>query len=105
MKIAHHNVQKPRKKKTKISKVKVLCFSIFLISAACFLGSKLFLHSASSALALENQTITEELSEHTAAIEQLKGDITQLQDKNRVLGMLEGQVSDNEGNVYYYQDN
>ncbi len=87
-----------------MSKWNRIAIAVFVFSLMTFFAAKLFLHSASSSLALENQTITEELSEHTAAIEQLKGDITQLQDKTRVLGMLEGQVSDNEGNVYYYQD-
>lgn len=75
---------------------------VFLIGAFSFLGTKLVLQSYSTALAVQNQKLTSEIGERTTAIDALETEIAKLQEKSRVLGMLEGQVTDNKNNVYYY---
>ncbi len=77
---------------------------IFTLCLGYFLVAKLVLQSYSNSLAVQNQTLTNEIEQRSTAIDALKSEITELQEKGRVLGMLEGQVYDNKNNVYYYGD-
>lgn len=77
---------------------------IFTFCLGYFLVAKLVLQSYSNSLAVQNQTLTNEIEQRSTAIDALKSEITELQEKGRVLGMLEGQVYDNKNNVYYYGD-
>lgn len=78
---------------------------IACVWAVCFLfyiGCSVILRSYSTDLSVDNQALAIDIEQRSAAIETLKSEIATLQEKNRVLGMLEGQVSENSNNVYYY---
>lgn len=93
-----------RAKKRKGYRQLTISVAAFLLCGAIFIGTRLFVQSASNELAVKNQTLTLDIDSRTAKIESLKSEITKLQEKSRVLGMLEGQVYDNKNNVYYYGD-
>lgn len=92
------------RKKNRLNRVTMISGLIFTLCLGYFLVAKLVLQSYSNSLAVQNQTLTNEIEQRSTAIDALKSEITELQEKGRVLGMLEGQVYDNKNNVYYYGD-
>lgn len=92
------------RKKNRLNRVTMISGLIFTFCLGYFLVAKLVLQSYSNSLAVQNQTLTNEIEQRSTAIDALKSEITELQEKGRVLGMLEGQVYDNKNNVYYYGD-
>lgn len=91
-----------QKKKRRFSRTFTVLASTLLASFAIYAVTSLFLRSYSNELSMQNQQYTSDIEQSAAAIEQLKGEISQLQEKSRVLGMLEGQVTEDSNNVYYY---
>lgn len=96
--------RKKAEKKTRRRRftVKTAIYAVFAVTLLAYVGSTLLLGSHNTRLAVKNQDLLGDIDERSAAINRLEGEITELQEKNRVLGMLDGQVSDNGGNVYYY---
>lgn len=94
--------EKTKKKKRKIFTFQRILYSLLLISGIGYVGVRLLLRSYSDNLAKMNQELTSDISTYSANVDELKDEIYQLQEKSRVLGMLEGQVSENSNNVYYY---
>lgn len=92
------------KKKKKQSKAKRLVTTVFIVSAVLFLGCRFILKSYNTSLSIDNQKLSAEIDSMNESIEVLKSEITQLEEKNRVLGVLEGQVFDNQDNVVYYNE-
>lgn len=98
----------PRKKRSKtkknnlFSKPYFLTICIVVLFALGYFCTSLILGTYSNNLAVENQKLVYDIQQRQANIEQLKGEIAQLQEKSRVLGMLEGQVYENPNNVFYY---
>jgi cell division protein FtsL len=82
-----------------------LIFVCFVIMLAAFLFSRIYGQSINSTLSASNQQLEAEIKSADSAISDLETEISQLQEKSRVLGMLEGQVSENQDNVYYYGQN
>lgn len=99
-----HKMSSRSKKKSRANKQLIVSLIVFGCCFLAYCGTRLFLQSCSNTLAVQNQTLTLDIEERTAKIESLKSEITKLQEKSRVLGMLEGQVYDNKNNVYYYGD-
>lgn len=81
---------------------RLLIFALACCAGGMVVFSRTIVRSASTTLSVQNQKLEEDLAARSAAIEQLKGEISQLQEKSRVLGMLDGQVTDDQDNVYYY---
>lgn len=75
---------------------------ICVLAALLYFSTSLILGTYSNTLSVENQKIVNDIEQRKSNIEQLKGEIAQLQEKSRVLGMLAGQVSENPNNVFYY---
>lgn len=92
---------KKRQKKKHRSVFRVL-FGVLIASTLIYFGTTLILRSYSNSLSVTNQQLTADIEQRSAAIEDLKSEIATLQEKTRVLGMLEGQVSEDSNNVYYY---
>ncbi|MDO4663945.1 MAG: hypothetical protein Q4A59_03585 [Erysipelotrichaceae bacterium] len=91
-----------KKKKKKIFTPKHVLYSLLFLSVVGYIGVCLLLRSYSDNLAKTNQELTSDISTYSANVDELKDEIYQLQEKSRVLGMLDGQVSENSNNVYYY---
>ncbi len=90
------------KKTNLFSKPYFLTICIVILVALGYFSTSLILGTYSNNLAVENQKLVYDIQQRQANIEQLKGEIAQLQEKSRVLGMLEGQVYENPNNVFYY---
>ncbi|MFR7638520.1 MAG: hypothetical protein ACLUYS_02525 [Allobaculum sp.] len=73
-----------------------------MITGIGALTTRLFVRQMSTTKSVENQALVSQINEKNTAISDLQTEIAQLEEKSRVLGMLEGQVSDNQANVYYY---
>ncbi len=84
------------------SKPYFLTIFIAILIALLYFSASLVLRTYSNNLSVENQKLVYDIQQRQANIEQLKGEIAQLQEKSRVLGMLEGQVYENPNNVFYY---
>lgn len=81
---------------------KKLIIACAVITGIGALTTRLFVRQMSTTKSVENQTLVSQINEKNTAISDLQTEIAQLEEKSRVLGMLEGQVSDNQANVYYY---
>lgn len=90
------------KKRAFFSKPYALTIVVAIVFALGYFSTSLILGSYSNNLSVENQKLVYDIQQRQSNIEQLKGEIAQLQEKSRVLGMLEGQVYENPNNVYYY---
>lgn len=93
---------KVEKKESFFKKPYARSITICALSGLLYLSSSLILGVYSNNLSVENQKIVYDIDQRKANIELLKGEIAQLQEKSRVLGMLAGQVSENPNNVFYY---
>ncbi|MGM9961341.1 MAG: hypothetical protein ACI32F_08590 [Allobaculum sp.] len=98
----HANQPERRKKKRKLFSVQHVLYSLLFLSVLGYFGVRVLLRSYSDNLAKTNQELTTDIATYSANVDELKDEIYQLQEKSRVLGMLEGQVSENSNNVYYY---
>ncbi|WP_323090303.1 hypothetical protein [Allobaculum sp. JKK-2023] len=93
------------RKNSHLTKTGKILTSVFVLCALFFCATRLILNSYANDLSVSNKELTDEISQRSTAIEQLKSDIAQLEEKSRVLGMLEGQVSEDANRVYYYGEN
>lgn len=73
---------------------------IFGLSLVFYLGTRLGLSSYNTQLSVDNQNLVSEIDSAQADIEDLQSEITLLEDKSRVLGMLDYQVYDDKDNIY-----
>lgn len=96
------NSKKQRQARRRRFRTSKVIAAICLGSALFYFGTTLILRSYSNSLSVTNQQLANDIEQRSAAIEELKSEIATLQEKNRVLGMLEGQVSEDSNNVYYY---
>lgn len=62
------------------------------------------MHAENSRLSVESQNLTRDIDNLSSAISELNSEIADLNTRERVLGILEGQVWDNSDNVTYYGD-
>lgn len=78
---------------------------IFCITAILYLGCRFFLRTENTRLSVENQKAENTIETISGNIEVLENEISSLQEKSRVIGILDGQVSENQDNVYFYENN
>lgn len=102
---AKHRRKKTRRvfKKRKISGLT----AIILVCSAWIMVSVPFyfkMHAENSRLSVESQNLTRDIDNLSSAISELNSEIADLNTRERVLGILEGQVWDNSDNVTYYGD-
>ena len=55
-------------------------------------------------LSVEESQLSDEIAQKEQTVEQLHNEVNTLQEKGRLLGMLDNQVSDHENNIYVMND-
>ena len=55
-------------------------------------------------LSVQESELTSEISQKEQTVEELQNEVNTLQEKGRLLGMLDNEVSDNENNIYVMND-
>ncbi len=91
---------KKRKTKKRALKSRKILIIVCIFAGFFYCGIKIGLNAYNIALATENQALSEKVSKQEKKVEQLTSDINTLQDKTRVLGILDDDVADNQKNVY-----
>lgn len=78
---------------------------VFALSFTFYFATRLGLNPYNTRLSVENQKLTSDIDTTLNEIDDLQAQISALQEKTRVLGMLDYQVSDNSNNIYIIDDN
>ena len=55
-------------------------------------------------LSVEESQLSDEIAQKEQTVEELQNEVNTLQEKGRLLGMLDNQVSDHENNIYVMSD-
>ena len=55
-------------------------------------------------LSVEESQLSDEIAQKEQTVEELQNEVNTLQEKGRLLGMLDNQVSDHENNIYVMND-
>lgn len=78
----------------------VLVTAVFVMAVAFYFGCRIFVYSINVSLSVQDQKIANEVAEKESQISKLQTEVNSLQEKNRVLGMLDNEVKDNQNNIY-----
>lgn len=92
-------VNKKRNRRPRIRPEALVCIA-FILASVFYCFTKIGLNSYNITLSVQDQTLASEVKEKEEAIDELEAEVNNLQDKTRVLGMLEGDVKDNQNNIY-----
>lgn len=84
--------------------MKRLITIMFIFSSILYTGTKTFLNAHNMELSIEDQQLNASLSKAQQKIEELTVDINVLQEKTRVLSILDNKVADNAKNVYIIEE-
>ena len=79
---------------------RVLVLTLFVLSAVFYFVSKTYVNSMNISLSVEESQLSDEIAQK----EELQNEVNTLQEKGRLLGMLDNQVSDHENNIYVMND-
>ena len=66
--------------------------------------SKTYVNSMNISLSVEESQLSDEIAQKEQTVEELQNEVNTLQEKGRLLGMLDNQVSDHENNIYVMND-
>lgn len=102
MKTKGTSVKAGKKRKPKQAK---LILILFLVSGSLYMGCRLGLNSYNTRLSRTNQELVNEISDAQSEIDDLQVEVNLLQDKNRILGMLDYQGGGNQNNIYVIDQN
>ncbi|MBB5182914.1 hypothetical protein [Catenisphaera adipataccumulans] len=78
--------------------------TLFVFAAAFFIGTKFFVYSYNITLSNQDQTLTKKMNKEQEQVDQLTSEVNILQEKSRVLGLLDEKVTDNQKNIYVIDD-
>ena len=95
--VMKRNTKKYAKKNINLEKVIRILF-VFSIFFYCTM--KIGLNSRNITLSVEEQRLAREMNQNQQEVEQLTTEVSQLEEKTRVLGLLDESVADNQKNVY-----
>lgn len=93
------NSTKKKKKRRALNYQRIL-FIICIFAGLFYCGTKIGLSAYNIALSTQDQALSEKVTKQEKKVEQLTADINSLQDKSRVMGILDNDVADNQKNVY-----
>ena len=97
-----------RKNKKKNNKRKlrkdIWIFGLFVISAAFFFGTRVGLKSYNIMLQMKEQEFAAQVNEKQELVSELENEVNNLQNKTRLLGMLDSSVKDNQNNIYIMEN-
>ena len=83
---------------------RVLVLTLFVLSAVFYFVSKTCVNSMNISLSVEESQLSDEIAQKEQTVEELQNEVKTLQEKGRLLGMLDNQVSDHENNIYVMND-
>lgn len=83
---------------------RVLVLTLFVLSAVFYFVLKTYVNSMNISLSVEESQLSDEIAQKEQTVEELQNEVNTLQEKGRLLGMLDNQVSDHENNIYVMND-
>lgn len=89
-----------RKRKIRFLRPEQLLLITFCLSALFYFYSKTGLNSYNITLSVEEQNLASEVNEIQDEVQGLKTDISTLQDKTRMLGLVDDDMKENQDNVH-----
>ena len=81
-----------------------LVLTLFVLSLVFYFASKTYVSSMNFSLSVQESELTSEIAQKEQTVEELQNEVNTLQEKGRLLGMLDNEVSDNENNIYVMND-
>lgn len=90
------NTKKKKKRFTLDTCVRV----VFGLSLLFYVFSVIYINSNNITLSVEEQKETAKLNKKQKQVDQLTSEVNILQEKSRVLGLLDDKVTDNQNNIY-----
>ena len=81
-----------------------LVLTLFVLSLVFYFASKTYVSSRNLSLSVQESELTSEIAQKEQTVEELQNEVNTLQEKGRLLGMLDNEVSDNENNIYVMND-
>ena len=81
-----------------------LVLTLFVLAAVFYFVSKTYVNSMNISLSVEESQLSDEIAQKEQTVEELQNEVNTLQEKGRLLGMLDNQVSDHENNIYVMND-
>lgn len=81
-----------------------LVLTLFVLSLVFYFVSKTYVSSMNLSLSVQESELTSEIAQKEQTVEELQNEVNTLQEKGRLLGMLDNEVSDNENNIYVIND-
>lgn len=81
-----------------------LVLTLFVLSLVFYFSSKTYVSSMNLSLSVQESELTSEIAQKEQTVEELQNEVNTLQEKGRLLGMLDNEVSDNENNIYVMND-
>lgn len=83
---------------------RILVSTLLVLSVVFYCVSKTCVNSWNISLSMEEDQLNQEIAKKEQTVEELQNEVNTLQEKGRLLGMLDNQVSDNENNIYVMDD-
>ena len=83
---------------------RILVLTLLVLSVVFYCVSKTCVNSWNISLSMEEDQLSQEIAKKGQTVEELQNEVNTLQEKGRLLGMLDNQVSDNENNIYVMDD-
>lgn len=94
------NNKKKQKRNIRQLRPEKLLLLAFCLSCVFYCFSKIGLNSYNITLSVEDQRLASELAETQDEVHTLKTDISSIQDKNKMLGIVEDELTENQDNIY-----
>ena len=88
----------------KFNLTRALVLTLFVLSWVFYFASKTYVSSVNLSLSIQESELSSEIAQKEQTVEELQNEVNTLQEKGRLLGMLDNEVSDNENNIYVMSD-
>ena len=88
----------------KFNLTRALVLTLFVLSWVFYFASKTYVSSVNLSLSVQESELSSEIVQKEQTVEELQNEVNTLQEKGRLLGMLDNEVSDNENNIYVMSD-
>ena len=88
----------------KFNLTRALVLTLFVLSWVFYSASKTYVSSVNLSLSVQESELSSEIAQKEQTVEELQNEVNTLQEKGRLLGMLDNEVSDNENNIYVMSD-
>ena len=100
----HMKRTKKSKKNKNFRLTRFLLVALCVLSGAFYFLSKTVVSSMNLQLSVQESTLENQIAKKKQAVEDLQNEVDSLQEKSRVMTMLDNSVSDNENNIYVIND-